>query len=56
MKIYTYKNAHVVFEKIAYGYAVTLRVGTEVKDKIRCDDYRMARDYCRSFQHIAKNA
>jgi hypothetical protein len=57
MKLYNYKNASVTFEKSHAGrYFVLLRIGTEVKDKILCDNYKTAREYCRAFCKIAKHA
>ena len=31
-------------------------IGGELHDKVRCDDYRTARDYLKSFNAIAKGA
>ena len=58
MKIKEYRNGYATFEKLFPSgmYLVQCYVGTELHDKIRCDDYRTALDYFRSFSLIAKNA
>lgn len=59
MKIKEYKNgAYVVLEKLFPSgmYCIVLRDPQgELKDKIRCDDYPMARDYFKSFCKIARS-
>jgi hypothetical protein len=59
MKIDTYKSgASVTFEKAFPSgmYVVMLRNPRgEISDKIRCDDYRDACDYRKSFGAIARN-
>ena len=58
MKITEFKNgAYVTFERDAGGlYAVLLRdTSGNVKDKVRCDTYRDALAYRRSFIAIAKS-
>ena len=37
-------------------YLVQCYKGSELHDKIRCDDYRMAMDYYKAFSAIAKTA
>lgn len=59
MKITEQKSgAWTVFEKLASGlYLVKLYASNgELRDKVRCDDYRQARAYLKSFNLIAKNA
>lgn len=58
MKITNYKNAYTIFERIPYNgmYVVALYIGTELKDKMRCDTYRAAREYLKAFNAIARNA
>ena len=58
MKIKTFKNGYTVFEKLFPSgmYLVKVYVGSELHDKIRCDDYQTALAYLRSFNAIAKNA
>jgi hypothetical protein len=58
MKIYSYKNGDVLVEKLSPSgmYLVQLRnAAGDLVDKIRCDDYRMAMNYKRSFIAIAKH-
>jgi hypothetical protein len=57
-KIKTYKNGHASFERLFPSgyYLVQCYKGTELHDKVRCDDYRTALDYYRAFQAIAKQA
>lgn len=57
MKSKLYKNdAFVTFEKLNGFYLVQLRAPNgELHDKIRCDDYRAAMDYWKSFNAIARN-
>lgn len=58
MKIKEYKNGYITLEKLFPSgmYLVQCYIGTELHDKIRCDDYRTALDYFRCFSGIAKNA
>jgi len=35
-------------------YLLEVYIGSELRDKVRCDDYRMALDYWKCFQLIAK--
>jgi hypothetical protein len=58
MSIKEFKNGYTTFEKLFPSgyYLVQVYVGTELRDKIRCDDYRMAREYLRAFNAIAKAA
>ena len=58
MKIKNFKNGHTTFERLFPSgmYLVQLYIGAELRDKIRCDDYRMALDYLRAFNQTAKNA
>lgn len=58
MTVYHHKENTVTFEKtIPSGmYVVTLRIKGELKDKVRCDDYKEARAYCASFRKIARGA
>jgi len=58
MKITNYKNAYTIFEKIPHNgtYVVALYIGTELKDKMRCDTYSGAREYLKAFNAIARNA
>jgi hypothetical protein len=57
-KIKVFKNGYATIEKLFPSgmYLVQCYVGTELHDKVRCDDYRMAMDYYKSFSMIAKNA
>lgn len=56
MRIKTYKNGHATMERLFPSgmYLVQVYIGPELHDKVRCDDYRMALDYWKSFQLIAK--
>ena len=56
MKIKTFKHGHATFERLFPSgmYLIQVYIGQELHDKVRCDDYRMALDYWRSFQLIAK--
>lgn len=50
-------GAWTLFEKLPVSgmYSVKLYApGGDLKDKICCDDYRMAREYLRAFNKIAK--
>lgn len=57
-KIKVFPNGYATFEKLHPSgmYLVQCYVGTELHDKIRCDDYRSACEYYKAFQAIAKNA
>ena len=57
-KIKAFKNGHASIEKLFPSgyYLVQCYRGSELHDKVRCDDYRMALDYYKSFQAIAKQA
>jgi len=58
-KVKTYRNDwSTLLEKQAHGvYLVLVRNSAgDVYDKIRCDDYRMALDYWRAFNAIARAA
>ena len=57
-KVKVFKNGHTTLEKLSPSgmYLVKVYVGTELRDKVRCDDYRMACEYWRAFNRIAKNA
>lgn len=35
-------------------YLIEVYIGSELRDKVRCDDYRTALDYWKCFQLIAK--
>ena len=56
MRIKTYKNGHATMERLFPSgmYLVQVYIGPQLHDKVRCDDYRMALDYLRSFNQIAK--
>jgi hypothetical protein len=56
MKIKTYPHGYASMEKTGQLYTVKVYIGTELHDKIRCDDYRSASEYFRAFAAIAKNA
>lgn len=58
MKAKEYRNGwSTVLDKSGYLYTVIVRNARgDVYDKIRCDDYRDAMDYWRSFNAIAKAA
>jgi len=57
-KIKVFSNGYATLEKLYPSgmYLVQCYVGTELHDKIRCDDYRRACEYYKAFQSIAKNA
>lgn len=57
-KLTIYKNGSVSLEQTFPSgmYVVVGYKGTEVFDKVRCDDKRTAMDYFRAFCKIAKNA
>ncbi len=56
MRIKTYKNGHATMERLFPSgmYLLEVYIGSELRDKVRCDDYRMALDYWKCFQLIAK--
>ena len=58
MLIKTFKHGHTTFERLFPSglYLVQVYIGGELHDKVRCDDYRTARDYLKSFNAIAKGA
>lgn len=58
MKIKSFKNGYATLEKLFPSgmYLVECYIGSELHDKVRCDDYRTAMDYYKSFSLIAKNA
>ena len=58
MKIQTFKRGYTTFEKLTPSgmYQVKVYVGDNLQDKVRCDDYRTAREYLKSFNAIARNA
>lgn len=57
-KIKTFRHGYTTFERLFPSgfYLVQLYIGGELHDKIRCDDYRAALAYLRSFNQIAKKA
>jgi hypothetical protein len=55
MKIKTYQHGYASMERIGFMWVVKCYLGTELYDKIRCDDYTAAKDYFRAFKAIAKN-
>ena len=57
MRIKNFRNGHATFERLFPSgfYLVQVYIGSELHDKVRCDDYRTALDYWKSFQLIAKN-
>ena len=57
MKITEQKNGnYTTFERENGWYVVRLyKRSGELSDKMRCDSYRGAREYLRSFNLIAKN-
>jgi hypothetical protein len=58
MKMKCYRNGHASMEyRPAAGlWLIECRIGTELHDKVRCDDYRAALEYFRAFCAIAKTA
>lgn len=58
MKTKVFRNGYATLEKLFPSgmYLVQCYTGTELHDKIRCDDYRSALDYYRAFCAIAKAA
>ena len=57
MRCKEYRNGwSVVMDKGVALYSVMVRNARgEIHDKVRCDDYRMASEYYRAFQNIARN-
>ena len=57
-KCQTYRNGWcVIMDKERVLYSVIVRNSTgDIHDKVRCDDYRNARDYYRAFKAIARAA
>ena len=57
-RINVFKNGHASMEKLMHSgmYLVQCYVGTELHDKMRCDDFRAALEYYRAFCAIAKAA
>lgn len=53
-RIKTFRDNTVIYDKAGIWHCVTLRIGTGVHDKVRCDDYRGAMEYFRAFCKIAK--
>jgi hypothetical protein len=58
MKIKSFKNGYATLEKLFPSgmYLVQCYIGTELHDKIRCDDYQIAMQYYKAFSNIAKNS
>lgn len=56
-KIWDFGDARVIYESVSDNglYVVKLRCGSEITDKVRCDTYREAMTYRRSFCKIAKS-
>jgi len=57
-KIKEFKHGYATFEKLFPSgmYLVQCYIGTELHDKIRCDDYQTAMQYYKAFSNIAKNS
>lgn len=57
-RIKSYKNGHASLERLSPSgmYLVQVYKGSELHDKIRCDDYRSALQYLKAFAAIARNA
>ena len=57
-KIKSFKNGYATLEKLFPSgmYLVQCYIGTELHDKIRCDDYQTAMQYYKAFSNIAKNS
>lgn len=57
-KIKVFSNGYATLERLFPSgmYLVQCYVGTELHDKIRCDDYQTAREYYKAFSKIAKAA
>ncbi len=58
MKAKIFENGSATLERLFPSgfYLVQVYIGTELHDKVRCDDYRLALEYFRVFSRIAKNA
>lgn len=58
MRIATFKNGHATFERLSPSgyYLIQVYIGSELHDKVRCDDYQMALDYWKSFKKLARGA
>ena len=58
MRVATFRNGHATFERLSPSgyYLVQVYIGSELHDKVRCDDYRMALDYWKSFKKLARGA
>ena len=58
MKIKTFKNGYTTFEKTTPSgmYVVKVYKGDNLHDKVRCDDYKTAREYLTAFNKIASAA
>lgn len=58
MKIKTYKNAYATLERVASNDTPWITAVKEnngdVIDRIRCDSFRMAREYYAAFCKVAK--
>lgn len=57
-KIKVFSNGYATFERLFPSgyYLIECYVGSELHDKIRCDDYRTALEYYKAFSAIAKTA
>ena len=57
VKIKLFKNgACVITDKAGCWHSVTLRnPAGEVHDKVRCEDYAMAKSYVKAFAAVARN-
>jgi hypothetical protein len=56
MKMKSFKNGYVTFEKLDSLYRVVLNLRSGKTDTVHCDTYKSACDYFKSFALIAKNA
>lgn len=57
MSIKNFDKGYAVLEKLFPSgmYLVECYIGSELHDKIRCDDYQDALNYFKSFSLLAKN-
>ena len=57
-RIKAYDNGHASIERLSPSgmWLVQVYKGSELHDKVRCDDDRSALEYFRAFSAIAKNA
>jgi hypothetical protein len=57
-KIKVFNNGYATLERLYPSgmYLVQCYVGTELHNKIRCDEYRSACEYYKAFQAVAKAA